>query len=120
MTWCRASENAHNIIQIPRDVQQIKVLGSQLRIGEQLKEWYESATRTPYGYLMVDLNPGTPEYLRYCTDSASFPAKLLLPASRARITKVDDRSTELLYSEALSRLQSLPPADNPTELSKRI
>ena len=114
-------QNTHIILfKSPRDVQQIKVLGSQLGMGEQLKEWYESATRIPYGYLMIDLNPRTPEYLRYCSDSASFPAMFLLPTSRARITRVDDRSAELLYSKALSRLQSLPPTDIHTELSKRI
>ena len=49
----------------PRDVQQIDILGRQLGLGKQLKQWYDDATQQPYGHLMIDLRPSTPDLLRY-------------------------------------------------------
>ena len=52
---------------------------------------------------MIDLCPRTPDPIRYCTECTSFSSKLFLPSSKARITD-NDKSTELLYSEAYSRI----------------
>ena len=43
----------------PRDVLQINTLNQQLGLGSQLKEWYQDATSTPYGQLLLDFTPKT-------------------------------------------------------------
>ena len=55
----------------PRDVLPINSLSQQLSLGSQLKEWYQDATSTPYGHLLIDLTPKTLDSLRYCTNSGS-------------------------------------------------
>ena len=89
----------------PRDVQQIDILGRQLGLGKQLKQWYNDARQEPYGHLMIDLRPPTPVLLRYCSNVTSFPSEFFVPNSRARISDINDKRTELLYSEALSESQ---------------
>ena len=98
----------------PRDVQQIKVLGRQLGLVDQLTKWYQYATDIPFGHLMIDLSPRTPEQLRFCTKSTSFPSTFLLHNSRARVTFIDDTPSKLLYSKALSFLQAEFPENFPS------
>ena len=50
---------------------------------------------------MIDLRPSTPDLLRYCSN-VTFPSEFFVPNSRARISDIYDKRTELLYSEALS------------------
>ena len=88
----------------PRDVQQVKVLGRQLGLGEQLTKWYQASTDVPYGHLLIDISPRTPDSLRFCTNSTSFPSIFFLHSSRARITVIDDPTTKLLYSTAISNV----------------
>ena len=97
----------------PRDVQQIKVLGRQLGLGDQLAKWYQHATDIPYGHLMIDISPRTPDQLRYCTNSTAFPSIFFLHNSRARVTVIDDKPTKLLYSAALSILPASFPENFP-------
>ena len=85
----------------PRDVQQIDILGRQLGLGKQLKQWYDDATQEPYRHLMIDLRPSTPDLLRYCSSVTSFPSEFFVPNSRACFSDINDKRTELLYSEAL-------------------
>ena len=101
----------------PRDVQQIDILGRQLGLGRQLKQWYDDATQEPYGHLMIDLRPSTPDLLRYCSNVTSFPSDFFVPNSRARITDINDKRTELLYSEALSESQQEISTSFPSKLS---
>ena len=89
----------------PRDVQQIDILGRPLGLGKQLKQWYDDATQEPYGHLMIDLRPSTPDFLRCCSNVTSFSSDFFVPNSRARISDINDKRTELLYSEALSESQ---------------
>ena len=110
-------QNTHIVLfKSPRDVQQIGVLAKQLGLGKQLVEWYAESTREAYGHLMIDLSPKTPDTLRFCTNSSSFPATFFLPNSSARITEINDQQTKLLYSEALFRIQTQSPENCPTEL----
>jgi hypothetical protein len=57
--------NAHYLVLFknPRDKSQIGVLSRQLQMPHLLPA-FEEATGRPYGYLMVDLSPQTPEELR--------------------------------------------------------
>ena len=58
-----------------RVVLQINTLSQQVSLGSQLKEWYQDATSTPYGHLIIDLTPKTVDSLRYCTNSGSVSSK---------------------------------------------
>lgn len=114
-------QNTHLILfKSPRDVQQIKILAKQLGLGKELINWYNDATSKPFGHLLIDLNSRTPDSLRYATDICSFPAKFYLPNGRSRITEINDKGTELLYSETLDRFQADPPENYPIELFQGI
>ena len=101
----------------PRDVQQIEILGRQMGLGKQLKQWYDDATQEPYGHPMIGLRPSTPDLLRYCSNVTSFPSELFVPNSRARISDIKDKRTELLQSEALSESQQKNSTSCPSTLS---
>ena len=114
-------QNTHIVLfKSPRDVQQIGVLGKQIGLGKQLVYWYNDATAKPYGHLMIDLSPRTPDILRFSTNSTSFPSLFFLPNSKVRTTEIDDNRAELLYAKALSRIQAEPPKNCPPELFQGI
>ena len=72
-------QNTHIVVfKSPRDVSQINTLSQQLGLGSQLKEWYQDATSTPNGHLLIDLTPKTVDSLRYCTNISSIPSKRYL------------------------------------------
>lgn len=54
--------NCHYLILMknPRDVSQLDVLGRQLNLRNALKEAYHDATKSPYGYLLIDFKQETP------------------------------------------------------------
>ena len=62
------SLNAHYLVlfQSPRDKMQIKVLANQLQASHMIPA-FNDATSIPHGYLLVDLKPNTPDYLRFRT-----------------------------------------------------
>ena len=43
---------------------QIKVLANQLQATHMIQA-FNDATSIPHGYLLVDLKPNTPDYLRF-------------------------------------------------------
>ena len=63
------SLNAHYLVlfQSPRDKMQIKVLSNQLQAPHMIPA-FNDATSKPHSYLLVDLKPTTPNYLRFRTD----------------------------------------------------
>ena len=62
------SLNAHYLVlfQSPRDKMQIKILANQLQAPHMIHA-FNDATSTPHEYLLVDLKPNTPDYLRFRT-----------------------------------------------------
>ena len=100
----------------PRDVQQIETLGRQLGLGKQLKQWYDDATQEPYGHLMIDLRSSTPDLLKFCSNVTSSPSKFFEPNSRAHIGDINDKRTELLYSESQQKILT----SFPSTLSQRV
>jgi hypothetical protein len=66
------SLNSHYLVLFknPRDKLQIRNLAAQMHPNNAkfLVSSYEDATNVPYGYLVVDLRPETPEQLRIRTD----------------------------------------------------
>ena len=72
--YCRdISLNTHYFILFknPRDTQQIRLLGRQLGIQKKLVSAYMDATETPFGYLLIDLSPGSND--SYMLKSRIFP-----------------------------------------------
>ena len=71
------SLNTHYLIvsKKPRDNQQIATLGRQSYPGRShlLMEAFQDATKNPFGYLLIDLKPKTPEFLRIRTSITSVP-----------------------------------------------
>ena len=66
------SLNSHYIVafKIPRDKTQIRTLGCQMFPSNAtfLLDVYDDATDVPYGYLLMDLRPNTPDLIRIRTD----------------------------------------------------
>ena len=55
------------LFQSPRDKLQIKVLSNQLQAPHMIYAFNDAISK-PHGYLLVDLKPNTPSYLRFRTD----------------------------------------------------
>lgn len=114
-------QNTHIVLfKSPRDVNQISKLGQQLGLGKNLEIWYKTATEKPFGHLLIDLSPRTSDRLRFCTDSGTFPTKIFLPSSQARITQLNDDHTKRLYSQALPDFYSQMSESVPPTMSKGI
>lgn len=66
------SLNTHYIVLFknPRDVGQIDYLARKISPGNKtyVREAYKDSTSRPYGYLLIDLRPETPEHLRLKTN----------------------------------------------------
>ena len=59
---------------------QIKYMGHQMYPGSTLfMEAYDDATKDPYGYLLVDLDPNTPHELNLRTNIFSDTPTVYLP-----------------------------------------
>ena len=82
----------------PRDVQQIGVLGRQLRDRKLLLEAYKRATRKHFGHLMIDLDPQTDQKMKYCSNCGSSQPRVFYIATTLTKEILNDESTRLLYS----------------------
>ena len=72
--YCRdISLNTHYFILFKnhRDTQQMKLLGRLLGIQKKLLHVYLDATKSPFGYLVIDLSPGIKD--TYMLKTAIFP-----------------------------------------------
>ena len=98
-------------------MQQTDIVGRQLLLGKQLKQWYDDATQEPYDNLMIDLRLSTPDLLRLCSNVDSFHSEFFVPNSCARISVINDRRTQFLYSENLSESQHEISINFPSTLS---
>lgn len=52
------------ILNSPRIQQQVAILGTQLNCRKLLEAAYEKTMQEDYGYILIDLNPKTPQFLR--------------------------------------------------------
>ena len=95
-------QNTHiGLFKSTRDVLQINTLSQQLGLGSQLKEWYQDATFTPNGPLLIDLTPL--DSLRYCTNCGSVPSKFY-QATVAETKFLEDEHTIRLYTPNISNI----------------
>ena len=105
--WSRLIDlNTTHIIlfKSPRDIQQITYIGKQLNNPSFLKESYELATKLPFGYLLIDLDPKSSDSLRYCSNIVQpGPTIFYLPSSKAVITNLTDERERATYAKANAR-----------------
>ena len=114
-------QNTHIVLfKSPRDVMQVTTLGTQLRLGSALVDWYRDATSVPFGQLLIDLSPRTDDKLRYCTSSGSVPSKFYLPERLKHLRTLNDEHTKSLYSPSVPI--AFPQMQKPLSsvLSKRV
>ena len=66
-----------------------------------LKESYELATKQPFGHLLLDLDPKTSDYLRYCSNIVQPGSTIFyLPSFKAVITTLTDERERVMYGKA--------------------
>ena len=83
---------------IPRDVEQIGLLGRQLGDRKLLLEAYKRATHKQFGHLLIDFDPQIDPKLKFCSNcTGSQPAVFYISTN---LTKeiVNDESTRILYT----------------------
>lgn len=91
------------IFKSPRDSYQVEVLGKQLNDSNFVKESYEKATSTPFGHLLIDLNPKTSDCLRYSSNIAEpGPSIFYLPTNLAVITPLTNEKERAMYTESFA------------------
>ena len=74
----------------PRDVQQIDVFGRQLNNSEFIRDRYKKATNEPFGHFMIDFDPRTSDFLRYCSNMMGpGPTDFYIPPSLAEETSYE-------------------------------
>lgn len=65
--------NCHYLVMFnnPVDKQKVMTLARQMypENSQHLMRYFKEATSKPYGYLLIDLKPTTPEHLRLRTDA---------------------------------------------------
>jgi hypothetical protein len=96
----------------PRDIHQVKIFAKQMASkGNFLETCYVKATEQPFGHLLIDLDPRTPDYLRYCSNIVGpGPSIFYLPSSKAIETEISNVREKLGYTEALYKSQETSAA----------
>ena len=104
--------NCHYLVMFnnPVDQQQVMTLAQQMYPGnpQNLLTHFQGATSRPYGYLVIDLKPFTPEHLRMRTDV--FDKKII----RGGPLDIVKKSPELIPTTASypSREEDMPSCDD--------
>ncbi len=98
--------NATHIIlfKSSRDLQQIRVLGSQLGCQQKFLEYvYNKATEKQYGHLLIDLDPKTSDVLRF-SSSVVPPAVSIfyLPSAKAVVTPITNGREARAYANSFA------------------
>ena len=105
--WSRTIDlNTTHIIlfKSPRDIQQITYIGKQLNNTSFLKESYDLATKLPFGYLLIDLDSKTSDFLRYCSNIVQpGPTIFYLPSFKAVITNLTYKRERVMYAKGNAR-----------------
>lgn len=90
------SLNSHYMVLFknPRDSAQIKVLANQVfpQHPQTLVAAYSNATENPFGYLLLDLHPQTPEALRLRTGIFPSDINIVYGTYKSSITSKKNRS----------------------------
>lgn len=86
-----------------RDIQQIEYLGKQLNCLQLIKDAYKTATKDPYGHLIIDLDPKTTQGLRFSSHIIGpSPSIFFIPSQEAVITPITNEKEARSYTEALA------------------
>ena len=102
--------NCHYLVMFnnPVDQQQVMTLARQMYPGnpQNLLKHFQGATSRPYGYLVIDLKPFTPEHLRMRTDV--FDKKII----RRGPLDIVKKSPELIWKTCPIREEEMPSCDD--------
>ena len=83
----------------PRDLEQIGILGRQLREQSTLMKTYKRVTQEPFGHLMIDLDARSSRNLRYCSHcSADEPTHFYCATDRLFISVKDEFTKQNYYT----------------------
>ena len=89
-----------------RDIQQVEFLGKQLNLVKFLKHCYQLATKEPFGYLLIDLDPKTSDCLRYCSNITEPGTTVFyLPSDKAEATPLNNEKEKLSILKQMVHLQ---------------
>ena len=108
--------NCHYLVMFknPVDQQQVMTLARQMYPGnpQNLLKHFQGATSRPYGYLVIDLKPFTPEHLRMRTDV--FDKKIIRGGPSDIVKETRAKSPELIPTTASypSREEDMPSCDD--------
>ena len=59
------------------------------------------ATKEPFGHLLIDIDPKTPDFLRYCSNiTEPGPTVFYLPSDKAETTPLNNEREKIIYTEA--------------------
>ena len=82
------------LLQNPRDVMQIDFLGRQLGCRCLLLSAYKRATYSPFGHLLIDLDPRCHEHLRLSSNITSSVAEFHLSSSTGNVIELCESFTK--------------------------
>ena len=64
------------------------------------------ATKEPFGHLLIDLNPKTPDFLRYCSNITEPGSTVFyLPSDKAETTPLNNEREKIIYTKQMVHLQ---------------
>ena len=110
--WSRTIDlNTSHIIlfKSPRDIQQLDHLGRQLSNTTFLRNCYQLATKDTYGHLLIDMDPRTSDFLRYCSNiTPPGPSIFYLPTNQAEVTPLTNEREKIIYSAAQETIEPQP------------
>ena len=99
--------NCHYLVLFnnPIDQQQVMTLARQMYPTDQqrLMRYFKTSTAMPYGYLVVDLKPFTPDHLRLRTDVLAAPIKKEQPTEEHHFPI--DVQTDRTYLEPIAPIK---------------
>ena len=94
------------LIKSARDIQQVEFLGKQLNLVNLLKHCYQLATKEKFGHLLIDLDPKTSDFLKYCSNiTEPSPTVFYLPSDNAETTPLNNVGKKLSILKQMVHLQ---------------
>ena len=118
--WSRTIDlNTSHIIlfKSARDIQQVEFLGKQLNPVKFLEHCYQLATKELFGHLLIDLDPKTSDFLRYCSSiTEPGPTVFYLPSDKAETTPLNNEREKIIYTEASGAFATKTVKEIPAQL----
>ena len=94
------------LLQIPRDVVQVDVLGRQLGSRNLVHSAYKLATKEPFGHLLIDLDPRCSKQLQFCSHLTNDFSVFYIVGNSQKKIELDEQFTTSDYFQTAHQLQS--------------